>query len=155
MSLEEQLAADLKEAMLAGETRRRDVIRFLRAALTNARIERGRPLSDPEIEDIIRFQIKQRRDSIELFHKGGRDDLAAEETAQIEILTPYLPEQLSDDELLAIVRSTADDLNATTARDMGRLIPAVLDATAGRAEGRRVSQFAREELARRTQTSSR
>ncbi|HCG30270.1 MAG TPA: glutamyl-tRNA amidotransferase, partial [Chloroflexi bacterium] len=90
MSLAEQLVSDLRAAMIAGDTVRRDVIRFLRASITNAEIELHRALTDDEILGVIRGQIKQRRDSIELFRKGGREDLAESETAQIGILQDYL-----------------------------------------------------------------
>lgn len=149
MPLSEQLSEDLKGAMRAGDARRRDVIRFLRAALKNAAIERGRDLSDAEIEDIIRRQIKQRRESIDLFRKGNRDDLADEEEAQIALLEPYLPTQMADDELRAIVERVAAELDVSAPRDMGKLMPALQAATGGRADGRRLSEVARAELARR------
>lgn len=149
MSLNDQLTSDLKAAMVAGDTRRRDVIRFLRAAIANARIEKRSDLNDDEIQDIIRHQIKQRRDSIELFRRGGRDELADEEEAQIAVLQPYLPQQLGIDDLRAIVRDEAEKLGAVSSRDMGRLMPAIIARADGRAEGRLLSQLAREELERR------
>lgn len=154
MPLAERLSNDLKDAMRAGDARRRDVIRFLSAALQNAAIERRRELSDAEIEDIIRRQIKQRRESIELFRRGKRDDLADEEEAQIALLEPYLPAQMSDDELRAIVARVAAELGASALRDMGKLMPALQAATAGRADGRRLSEAARAELARRAASSA-
>lgn len=154
MALSEQLANDLKDAMRAGDTRRRDVIRFLRAAIKNAAIERGHELSDAEIEDVIRHQIKQRQDSIALFRQGGRTDLADEEEAQIAVLRPYLPTQMDDAELQALVAQVAAEQNASGARDMGKLMPALLAATNGRADGRRLSEAARAELARRAGAST-
>ena len=149
MSLAEQLSNDMKDAMRAGETRRRDVIRFLRAAIKNSAIERGRELTDDEILSLVRFQIKQRRESIEHFQKGKRADLVDEEAAQIALLEPYLPAQMDDAELQAIVRRLARELNANGPRDMSSLMPAVLALAGGRADGRRLSEAAREELARR------
>jgi uncharacterized protein YqeY len=140
----------MKAAMRSGDNRRRDVIRYLRAALTNASIEKRGDLDDAEVENIIRTQVKQRRDSIEMFRSGGRDELAEEEEAQIAILLEYLPQQLSHDELVELVRRTADELNVSTARDMSRLMPALVEAAAGRAEGRTLSQLAKDELARRS-----
>lgn len=147
-SLADQLTQDLAAAMRSGDTRRRDVIRFLRSAIKNAEIERQRPLTDAEIQDVIRAQIKQRRDAIEMFRSGGREDLADEEEAQIALLTPYLPPQLTDEELQVIIDATIDRLGAATPRDTGRVIQAVLAEAAGRAEGRRVSQRVKEALTR-------
>ncbi|MDQ3547266.1 MAG: GatB/YqeY domain-containing protein [Chloroflexota bacterium] len=139
----------MKAAMRSGDNRRRDVIRYLRAAITNAAIEKRGDLDDSEIEGVIRTQVKQRRDSIVLFRKGDREELAAEEEEQIAILLEYLPAQLSHAELVEIVRSSASELNVSTAKDMSRLMPALVEAVGGRAEGRTLSQLAREELARR------
>lgn len=150
VSLADRLDRDLKEAMRAGDNRRRDVIRFLRAAITNASFEKRADLTDDEILDVIRYQIKQRRDSIDLFRAGGRDELAAEEEAQIAVLQPYLPAQLDHDELVEIVQRVARELGARSPRDMARLMPAVLAETDGRAEGRVLSELARQELARRS-----
>jgi uncharacterized protein YqeY len=150
MPLAEQLANDLKDAMRAGETRRRDVIRYLRAAVKNASIEHRRELTDDEILGLVRYQIKQRRDSIDLFRKGNRADLADEEQAQVALLESYLPTQLDDAELLGIVQRIAAELDVSGPRDMSKLMPALLTATGGRADGRRLSEAARAELARRS-----
>ena len=144
----------MKLAMRSGDNRRRDVIRYLRAAITNAAIEKRSDLDDAEIESVIRTQVKQRRDSIDLFRKGGREELAAEEEEQVAILLEYLPAQLSHEELVELVRRTADELNVSTAKDMSRLMPALVEAAAGRAEGRTLSQLAREEVARRSGNAS-
>jgi len=154
LSLSERLNEEMKSAMRSGDNRRRDVIRYLKAAVTNAAIEKRGDLDDAEVESIIRTQVKQRRDSIDLFRKGGREELAAEEEAQVAILLEYLPAQLSHDELVELVRKTADELNVSTAKDMSRLMPALVEAVAGRAEGRTLSELAKEELARRSSTSA-
>lgn len=135
--------------MRSGDNRRRDVIRYLRAAITNAAIEKRRDLDDAEVENVIRAQVKQRRDSIDLFRQGGREELAIEEEEQIAILLEYLPAQLSHDDLVELVRQKADELNVSTPKDMSRLMPALVEAVAGRAEGRTLSQLAKDELARR------
>ena len=150
MSLAEQLVSDLRAAMIAGDTARRDVIRFLRASITNAEIELHRALTDEEILGVIRGQIKQRRDSIELFRKGGREDLAESETAQIGILQDYLPSQMDEASAREIVARVASELGVHGPRDMGRLMPELMKATAGRVEGRTLSMLAREELDRRS-----
>lgn len=140
--------------MRSGDHRRRDVIRYLRAAITNAEIEKRSELDDVEIEAVIRTQVKQRRDSIEMFTTGGRADLAAEEEAQLALLQEYLPTQLRQDELVGIVQRVAEELQVSTARDMSRLMPALLAATDGRAEGRVLSQLAKAELDRRASESA-
>ncbi|HEX5167448.1 MAG TPA: GatB/YqeY domain-containing protein [Thermomicrobiales bacterium] len=150
MALTERLTEDMKSAMRSGDNRRRDVIRYLRAAITNAAIEKRTDLDDSEIEQVIRTQVKQRRDSIEMFRNGGRDELADEEEAQVAILLEYLPAQLGHDELVELVRTTAESLGVSTQRDMSRLMPALVEAAGGRAEGRTLSQLAKEELARRS-----
>lgn len=152
MGLAEQLNNDLREAMKSGDNRRRDVVRFLRAAISNAEIEKRSDLTDDEIRDLIRYQIKQRRDSVELFRAGGRDELADEEEVQISILLPYLPQQLSRDQLTEIVQRVAADLDVRGQRDMSKLMPALIAETDGRAEGRVLSELARQELDRRSES---
>ena len=154
MTLAEQLNSDMQQAMRAGDTRRRDVIRFLRAAITNASIEKRADLTDDEIQSVIQHQVKQRRDSIEMFRAGGRAELAEEEEAQLAVLQTYLPPQLSEDDIRAIVARLAGELNALTSRDMSRLMPAAMQAVGDRAEGRIVSRIAKEELARRSAGAS-
>ncbi len=154
MSVAQRLTDDLKSAMLSGDVRRRDVIRFLRSAVKNAEIDLRRDLNDAEIQDVIRTQIKQRRDSVDMFRRGGRAELADEEEAQIAVLQTYLPQPIDEQELREIVRAQADALGASGPRDMGRLMPALMAATNGRAEGRVLSQLAREELERRAEPSS-
>ena len=154
MSVAQRLTDDLRSAMVSGDVRRRDVIRFLRSAVKNAEIDRRRDLTNAEIEGVIRAQIKQRRDSVDMFRRGGRDELADEEEAQIAILLAYLPQQIEDQELREIVRVQAEALGVSGPRDMGRFMPALMAATNGRAEGRTLSQFAREELERRSGSSS-
>src|SRR6188472_827313 len=97
--IEDRLLADMKEAMKAGPAgeRRKETIRYIRSAIHNAQIELKRPLTDPEVEDILRRQVKQRRDSIEAFLQGGRQDLAQKEQEEIDVIQQYLPQQMSAD----------------------------------------------------------
>lgn len=142
-ALEERLASDLKEAMRAGDTVRRDVIRFLRAGLTNARIDRGHPLSDAEELAVLQQQIKQRHDAIEQFQQGKRADLVARETAQLDVLKFYLPQPLSSEDLTRLVREVASETGATGPRDLGKLMPVLIARVAGRADNRTLSEAAR------------
>ena len=135
--------------MRSGDTERRDVVRYLRSVLGNKEIELRRPLSDDEVVVAIQTQIKQRSDAAELFRQANRGDLAMNEERQIAILNDYLPEQLSEDDLVQIVRAAAEDLGVSGAADMSKLMPRLMRDVQGRADGRTLSRLAREELVRR------
>lgn len=139
----------MKTAMRSGDTERRDVLRYLRSVLGNKEIELRRPLRDDEVIVIIQTQIKQRSDAAELFRQGNREDLAVNEERQIVVLNDYLPEQLSEDDLVQIVRALAEDLGVSGPSDMSKLMPRLMSDVQGRADGRTLSRLAREELARR------
>ena len=113
----------------------------------DAKAAQAGPLTDAEVEEIIQKQAKQRRDSIEAYRKGGREDLAASEEAELAILQEYLPQPLGPDELRALVREVIAEIGATGPRDMGKVIPAVMARAGKRADGRAVSAVARELLA--------
>lgn len=148
-SLSDRIFADMKTAMRNGETERRDVLRYLRSVLGNKEIELRRPLSDDEVTVVIQTQIKQRSDAAELFRQGNREDLAVNEERQIAVLNDYLPEQLSENDLVQIVRAAAEDLGVSGPADMSKLMPRLMRDVQGRADGRTLSRLAREELARR------
>ena len=145
--LTSRLLDDLKAAMRSGDATRRDVLRFLRADVHNVEIERGHPLSDDEVIAVIRRQIKQRRDSIEQFARGGRQDLVESEERQIVVLQEYLPPEMSREELLTLARAVASEVGAVSPRDMGRLMPALRARVGTRAEGGLVAEAARSVLA--------
>ncbi len=145
----ENLNDDLKNAMKSGDTQRRDVIRYLRAALKNKEIELGRNLEDPDVVEVIEFQIKQRRDSIDAFEKAGRDDLANKERQELAVLEDYLPgdrRPLGETELREIVIKAIADLGLSGPQDMRVLMPALIEQTAGRADNRLLSRIAGTEL---------
>lgn len=154
-SLSDRLVLEMKAAMRAGDTERRDVIRFLRSTLGNKEIELRRPLSDDEVIGVIQTQIKQDSDAVELFRQGDRHDLASHQEREIAILREFLPEQLGEDELVGLVRQMADELDVSGLSDMGKLMPRLIEATKGRADGRTLSTLARDELARRAGDSAR
>lgn len=135
--------------MRSGDTERRDVLRYLRSVLGNKEIELRRPLTDDEVVVVVQTQIKQRSDAAELFRQGKREDLVVNEERQIVVLNDYLPEQLSEDELVQIVRAAAEDLGVSGPADMSKLMPRLMRDVQGRADGRTLSRLAREELARR------
>jgi len=144
--LSNRLQTDLKEAMRSADKTRREVIRFLRADIHNVEIERGHPLSDDEITDVIMRQIKQRRDAIEQFARGGRQDLVDAESAQIDILETYLPPQLSPAEVLDFAREVVATTGASGLGDLGRIIPVLRERLGPRAAGNVVAQAARTAL---------
>lgn len=108
--------------------------------------EQAGALTDAEIEEVIRRQAKQRRDSIEAYRRAGRDDLAAGEEAELAVLQDYLPQPLTESELRALVRDVIENVGAAGPRDLGRVIPTVLERAGGRADGRAVSAMARDML---------
>jgi uncharacterized protein YqeY len=146
-ALEERLTADLKEAMRAGDTVKRDVIRYLRAGLKNAQIERGQPLGESDELAVLQQQIKQRQDAIEQFQAGGRTDLVERESGQLAVLRGYLPAELSPDQLDDLVGAVVAETGAAGPRDLGRVMPLLIERAAGRADNRTLSAAARRRLA--------
>ncbi len=143
MTLNERIVHDLKEAMKAREQTRLDVIRMLKSAVQMAAIEKGGAtavLDDAEVEAVIRKQVKQRRDSIASFEKGGRPELAAKEQTELEILQAYLPKGLTSEELAAMIDATIQEVGATTKAQLGLVMKALQPKLAGRADGKTVSQ---------------
>lgn len=142
MDLNERIAHDLKEAMKAREMDRLNTIRMLKSAVKMAAIEKGGAegvLNDAEIEAVVRKQVKQRRDAVDGFEKGGRPELAAKEKQEIEVLGAYLPKELSDEELGALIDAAIAEVGATGKAQLGAVMKAVQPKVAGRADGRRVS----------------
>lgn len=138
-TLREQLETDLKSAMRGGDVLGRDTIRFLLSALKNAEIEKRGPLDEDEAFGLLQRQAKRMNESIEQFRAGHRDDLAEREESQLAILKRYLPAELSDDELAEIARQAVAETGATSAKEMGRVMPIVIERVAKRADGKRVS----------------
>ena len=148
MTLQERLVEEMKDAMRSGQAEKLSVIRMVRASLKNREIERGKgkPLTDADVMEVILSGIKQRREAIEQFGKGGRADLVAKEEHEVVILQTFLPPPLSDDELAALVREAAADVVAAGPKDMGKLMKAVLPRVAGRAEGGAVNAAVKRHL---------
>lgn len=143
-----RLEADLKDAMRAGDHGTRDAIRYILAAVKNAEIDaRGRG-TPPDVEAALRKLGKQLADAIEQFRAGGREDLAEKEAAQLAVLRRYLPAEMTDEELMALVETAAAEVGANSPKDMGKLMPALILRAGGRADGRRLSAAAKEVLAR-------
>ena len=143
MSLSDRLEAAMRDAMRARDERRTQTLRMAMAAAHNLKIERRRDLTDAEVVDVLTKQVKQRRESIEMYRSGGRDDRAATEEAEAAILAEFLPQQLSEPEIEALVRSAIDETGASQPGDMGRVMGRVAPQTRGRADGRLVSDVDR------------
>ena len=147
MSLEQTLGADIVTAMKAKNATRLTALRMLKSALTNKSIEKGRALEAAEELQVVSMLVKQRRDSIEQFTKGGRVDLADKEQAEIAVLDAYLPASASDEEISAAVKAAVAETGATTAKDMGKVMKAAMAALAGKTvDGKKVNEAVRTTL---------
>ncbi len=147
MTLADRLQTDLQRALRAGDALRVSTIRLARAAIQNAEIERGRTLSDEEIYEVLGREVKRRREAIEAFTKGKRDDLVKKESLELAVLTEYLPVPLSEDDLRAIIANAVSEVNAKDARDFGRVMAVVMPKVKGRADGKAVDRLVRALLA--------
>lgn len=151
MTLHDRIDADTTEAMRARDRARLDALRLLRAALTNRAVADGLPptarLDDATVLAVIGSEVKRRREAAVAFRDGGRDASAAQEDAEAEVYAAYLPVQLDDAALRAVVEATVARLGATGPRDAGPVIREVLAATTGRADGGRVAALVRDVLA--------
>ena len=148
MSLTEQLQADMKNAMRDGDAHRRDTLRMALAAVQNAAKDKREDLTDEETLAVLTRQVKTRRESIQAYADAGRDDLAAKEQAEIDVLQPYLPAQLSEDEVRALVDEAIASTGASSPGDMGRVMGALMPRVKGRADGKLVSSIVNETLAK-------
>ena len=134
MSLKAQLTDDMKSAMKAGDKDRLKVVRLLLADIKRVEVDSRSELDDAGVLAVIEKAVKQRRDSIEQFAKGGRDDLAASEQAELDVIETYLPEQLSDTELDALIDDVIAATGAESIRDMGKVMGAIKAQAAGKAD---------------------
>jgi uncharacterized protein len=146
VSVRDQIQDDTKSAMKERDKTRVGALRMLGAALKNAEIEAGRPLTEQEEHTILRRQLKQRDESAEAFRNAGREEQAASESAEAEIVRSYLPQPLSPAELEEIVETAMNDTGATSMRDMGNVMGRAMELSEGRAEGRQLSALVRNRL---------
>ena len=137
---------DLKTAMKAGDKTKVATLRLLIAALKNERIQAARDLTGEEVEAAVRRAVKQRKDSIEQYQKGGRQDLVDAENAELAILQTYLPKGLSEADLEAAVRAIVAEKGFTTAKDVGLVMKELMARHRGRVDGKRAQEMARQIL---------
>lgn len=133
--------------MRSGDALRRDTLRMAESAIYNAEKRDRRTYSDDDVAGVLAREVKTRRESVEAFRKGGREDLAAKEEAEIGVLDAFLPEQLGEAEIAALVEEAIRATGATTPRDMGKVMGWLSPRTRGRADGRAVSQLVTRSLA--------
>ena len=143
LSLSDRLEAAMRESMRARDARRTDTLRMAMAAAHNLKIERRRDLTDEEVVDVLTRQVKQRRESIEMYRAGGREDRAAAEEAEAGILAEFLPEQLGEADVEALARVAIAETGASAPADLGRVMGRLAPQTRGRADGRLVSDVVR------------
>jgi hypothetical protein len=146
MSLNEQLNADMRDAMRAGEATRRDTLRLALAALHNAQIAAGHELTDDEALAVLVKEAKQRRESIEEFGKANRADLVAKEQAELDVISTYLPAAVSREEIEVAARKAIEETGASGPRDLGKVMPVLTQQFRGRADGREINEVVRELL---------
>ena len=146
MSLKNQITEDMKSAMKAGEKDRLKTVRLIMAAIKQVEVDQRVELDDAGVLSVLDKMVKQRRDSVTQFEKGGRGDLAAIEKAEIEVLAQYLPEQLSAEELAALVDEVIAATGAAGMRDMGKVMGQIKAKAAGRADKGAVSATVKERL---------
>nr|WP_296154419.1 GatB/YqeY domain-containing protein [uncultured Peptoniphilus sp.] len=139
MSLKETLMQDLKTAMKNKDKRTKDTITMVRAAIKQKEVDDHVELNDDDVIQIIAKEIKERRGSIEEFQKAGRDDLIDSTKAEIDVLLNYMPEQLSEEELEAMIRKVMEENNITEKKQMGLLMKSIMPKVQGRADGKAVN----------------
>ncbi len=147
MAMNDQVSADIAAAMKARDSSRLSALRMLKAAVMNKSVEKGRDLEDAEVLQVVASLVKQRRDSIEQFAKAGRTDLVEKETGEIAVLQAYLPPSATPDEINAAVAEAIAETGATSPKDMGKVMKAVMPKLAGKnADGKAVNEAVRRTL---------
>ncbi len=146
MELLERIEQALKDAMKRQDADRRNAIRMLLTSIKNKEKELRRALKEQEIQQLIASAIKQRKESVAQYEKGGRDDLAETERQEIRILQEFLPEPLSPEALKKLIREAIAEVGATSVKDLGKVMKVLMPRVAGRADGKEVNAAVREEL---------
>ncbi len=147
MSLKQRLTEDMKTAMKGGDRARLDVIRLINAAIKQREVDERITLDDTQVLAVLEKMLKQRRDSVTQFQAGNRQDLADKELAEIAVIEGYLPQKLSEDELVALIATAVAEAGATGPKDMGKVVGLVKAKAAGRADMGRASELIKAKLA--------
>lgn len=146
MSLKEKIAEDLKEAMRGKDILRVNTLRMIIAAIKNYEVEKMKQASDDDVMVVLTKEAKRRKEAIEEYEKYGRSDLAEKEKRELEIIESYLPKQLTEEEIREIVMKTIEEVGATSIRDLGKVMGAVMPKLKGKADGKLVNNIVREML---------
>ena len=147
MTLQEKIQNDIADAMRSKDSLRLNVLRMMKSAVKNKEIDKMKALDEPEVLAVLNTLVKQRKDSIEQFRKGGREELAQKEEAEIRIIDEYLPAAASDEDVLLAIRDAIQESGATSMKDMGKVMAAAKTKLAGKTiDGARVSQMVKEQL---------
>ena len=146
MSLFERIQNDMYAAMKAGEKEKSNTLRTTLAKLKDKRIEKRDDLSEAETIKVLQTLVKQGKESVELFEKGGRPELAASENGEIDILNSYLPQMISEDNIRNIVQTVVDEVGAVSMADLGKVMPKVMERGKGLIDGKTAQQFVRDIL---------
>lgn len=144
MAIKDKLQEDLKAAMREKDTVRKNVVQLIKAGVLQYEKDNKTTLDDEGVLGVIAKQLKQRRDSLPDYEKSGREDLIAQLKREMELLMEYLPAQLTHDELVEIVKDAIAKTGASSVKDMGKVMAAVMPQTKGRADGKEINQIARE-----------
>ncbi len=145
-SIAERLLDDLKKALKAGDKDTLSAIRMIKAAIKNKEIEKRSPLTNEEICKVLLSQVRQRKDSIEQFSKGGRQDLVEKEERELSIVQSYLPPQLSEEEVRELIHEAVKETDARSLKDMGKVMKCVMKKAEGQIDGKLVSALVKEAL---------
>ncbi|MBD3224822.1 MAG: GatB/YqeY domain-containing protein [Caldithrix sp.] len=148
MSIEAQINADMKNALKNGDKAVLATLRSLMAQIKDARIKKGREqvLDDKEVIQVINNAAKKRREAIEMYQKGKRDDLVQKESKELEVIKSYLPQQLSEEEITRMIAETIDQVGATQSKDLGKVMGVLMPKLQGKADGKAVQNMVRERL---------
>ena len=146
MNIKERLMEDMKVSMRNKETLKKSVITMIRASVKQKEVDDRVDVNDDDVIELIAKQLKQRKDALVEFEKAERDDLIAQTKAEIEILASYLPQQLTDEELEAVVRDAVAEVNAQSVKDMGKIMGKVMAVAKGRVDGKRINEMVKKVL---------
>jgi len=144
--LKDKLQQEMKDALKSGDSRKRTLLGMVLSAVKNKEIEKRGELNEEDIVAVVSSEIKKRRDSVEQYQKGGRSDLAEQEKKEAEMLMAYMPEQMSEDEVLSEVKKAISETGAKDIKEMGKVIGAVMAKVKGKADGQMVSRIVKGEL---------
>ena len=140
-SLKQRIEFDMKEALKGKESLKLGVLRMLKSEIRYKEIDKREELSNDEVISVISSSVKRRRDSIQQFEKGGRDDLVSQEKAELEVILRYLPEQLTEEKLSQLIHQAIQDAHATGPSDLGKVMKLILPEVKGKAEGKLIHQL--------------